>query len=244
LGITSWRRLEERSREELALGYLAGGAQPDHWTLNDFRRRHQRGLNDLFTQVVEVARSLGMGKWGHVAIDTTRVAANASRQRVDGEKSLRRERARIRRPIRHWQQACEATDPDEAPGREVAAQHREALQPRLEAIPQRLQELQKSGLKQRSRTDPHSRFVKSGGKFIRGYTVGVAASEDHLIVAQQVGQETSDNRLLLPLVEGVKKECGDWPEQVSAHSAFYSDENLIGLERRQIDGYVPDPNTA
>ena len=86
--------------------------------------------------------------------------------------------------------------------------------------------------------------MKSGDKFIRGYTVGVAASEDHLIVAHRGGQETSDQRLLLPLVDGVRKQCGGWPEQVSADSAFYSDENLIGLERRQIDGYLPDPNTA
>jgi hypothetical protein len=49
-----------------------------------------------------------MGKLGHVAIDTTRVAANASRHRVDSVEKLRQ--------IRHWQQACDRTDPDEAPG--------------------------------------------------------------------------------------------------------------------------------
>src|SRR6202035_2885027 len=62
LGVTSARRLEQRIREDLAFRYLAGGATPDHWTLNDFRRRHARGLNDIFTQVVELARSLGLGK--------------------------------------------------------------------------------------------------------------------------------------------------------------------------------------
>ena len=244
LGMTSSRRLEERVREDLAFRYLAGGAQPDYWTLNEFRRRHRRGLNDVFTQVVEAARELGMGKLGHVAIDTTRVAANASRQRVDSVKKLRRERAKIRRQIRHWQQACDATDPNEAPGTKVAEQHLQALEQRLEGIPQRLKDLKKTGLPQVSRTDPDSRFLKSGGKFTLGYTVAVATSEDHLIVAQQVGQETSDNGLLLPLVDGVMKRCGAWPERVSADSGFYSDENLIGLETRQIDGYVPDPNTA
>src|SRR5207245_9477035 len=58
LGITSARRLEQRVREDLAFRYLAAGAAPDFWTLNDFRRRHGRALNDLFTQVVELARSL------------------------------------------------------------------------------------------------------------------------------------------------------------------------------------------
>jgi transposase len=56
LGITSSRRLEERIKEDLAFRYLAGGAQPDYWALNDFRRRHGRAMNDVFTQVVELAR--------------------------------------------------------------------------------------------------------------------------------------------------------------------------------------------
>jgi transposase len=61
LGVTSSRRLEQRIREDLAFRYLAGGAQPDFWTLNAFRRRHPKALNDLFTQVVELARGAAAG---------------------------------------------------------------------------------------------------------------------------------------------------------------------------------------
>jgi transposase len=89
LGVTSSRRLEQRIREDLAFRYLAGGAAPDHWTLNAFRRRHGRGLNDLFTRVVELARASGLGRLGHVAIDSTRIAANASRNRLNTEQALR-----------------------------------------------------------------------------------------------------------------------------------------------------------
>ena len=77
LGVTSSRRQEQRIREDLAFRYLAGGAQPDYWALNEFRKRHGRAMNNTFTQVVELARSLGMGKLGQVAIDSTRIAANA-----------------------------------------------------------------------------------------------------------------------------------------------------------------------
>jgi len=80
-GIRSSRLLEQRVRENLAFRYLAAGEQPDHWTLNEFRRRHPKGLNDLFTQVVEQARRAGLMRLGHVAIDSMRVKANASRQR-------------------------------------------------------------------------------------------------------------------------------------------------------------------
>jgi transposase len=190
LGVTSSRRLEQRVREDLAFRYLAGGAEPDFWTLNDFRRGHRRALNDVFTQVVEAARRLGMGKLGHVAIETTRVAANASRHRVDSLEKLRQERAQIRRQIRRWQQACDATDPNETPGTQVAAKHLQALEERLEGIPRRLQALKKTGLAKLSRTDPDSRFLKEGRGFTLGYTVAMAVTEDHLIVEQRVGQET------------------------------------------------------
>jgi transposase len=244
LGITSSRRLEQRIKEDLAFRYLAGGTAPDYWTLNDFRRRHRRALNDVFTQVVELARGMGMGKLGHVAIDTTRVAANASRHRVDTVKKLREERAKVRRQIRHWQQACDATDPDEAPGMQVAEPVVRALAERLQEIPQRLQELRKTGRARHSRTDPDSRFLKQTRGFTLGYTVAMAMTEDHVIVEQRTGQESSDNELLLPMVEGVKQRCGEWPQQVSGDSGFYSDENLEGLEARGIDGYVPDPYAA
>jgi transposase len=244
LGVTSSRRLEQRVREDLAFRYLAGGGEPDFWTLNDFRRRQGRALNDVFTQVVELARSLGMGRLGHVAIDSTRVGANASKHGVESETKLRAERAKIRRQIRRWQGACEASATEEAPGTKVKSEHLQGLEERLKEIPGRLQALRKTGRKQVSRTDPDSRFLKEGRTFTLGYTVVVAASEDHLIVEQQVSQEASDNALLLPGVDGVKARCGAWPEQVSADSGFFSGANLIGLESRQIDGYVPDPYEA
>jgi transposase len=244
LGVTSARRLEQRVREDLAFRYLAGGAEPDFWTLNDFRRRHRRALNDVFTQVVEAARRWGMGKLGHVAIDTTRVAANASRHRVDSVEKLRAERAKIRRQIRRWQQACDAADPDEAPGTQVAAEHRRALEERLKEIPRRLQALKKTGLERLSRTDPDSRFLKQGRGFTLGYTVAMAVTEDHLIVEQRVGQESSDQELLLPVADRAMERCGEWPEKLSGDSGFYSDDNLVGLETRGIEGYLPDPYEA
>ena len=182
LGVTASRRLEQRIREDLAFRYLAGGAAPDHWTLNDFRRRHAKGLNDLFTQVVELARASGMGRLGHVAIDSTRIAANASRDRIDTEQALRHARVRIRREIRRWQKQCDAEDPNEGAGNEVSREALARWEQQGEEIPARLERLQKSGLKKISRTDPDSRFLRQRDGFTLGYTGTLAVSEDHLIV--------------------------------------------------------------
>jgi IS5 family transposase len=69
-------------------------------------------------------------------------------------------------------------------------------------------------------------------------------SEDHVIVAQQVGQASTDNGLLVPLVEQVGSPGGKRPGQVSADSGFFSNENLQAMEDRGIDAYVPDYNMA
>jgi transposase len=111
IGLTSARRLEQRVREDLGFRYLAGGAQPDFWALNAFRRCHPCGLNDAFVQVLEMAQRLGLARLGSVAIDSTRVKANASPDRIEKIEPQRQERARKRRQIRRWQQACDTDDP-------------------------------------------------------------------------------------------------------------------------------------
>ena len=232
LGVTSARRLEQRVREELAFRYLAAGAGPDFWTLNQFRTRHARALNDLFTQVVELARSLGMGRLGHVAMDSTRVAANASRDRVETVAKLRAERAKIRRQIRRWQKQCDAQSCEEAAGRQLSGKQMAALEKRLEEIPRCLERLRKSGLKRRSETDPDSRFLRDRKGFTLGYTAEVAVSEDHLIVEQRVGQNATDNATLVPLVETVERRCRERPQKVSAAAVYLSHIIRRGVSMR------------
>jgi transposase len=241
LGVTSGRRLEQRIREDLAFRYLAGGATPDNWALSAFRRRHGRGINDVFTQVLEVAQKFGLVRLGHVAIDSTRVRGAASRDRIDTETKLRRERARLRRQIRRWQKACQDEDPDENAGMQAPVQE---LERRLETIPGRLQRLRKSGLRQISRTDPESRFLRSREGWQLGYSAELAVSEDHLIVAQRVTQNASDNASLLPLVDEASRQCRGKPQRVSADTGFFSLQNLHGLQERKIEGYVPDANLS
>ena len=244
LGVTSSRRLEQRVREDLAFRYLAGGAQPDFWALNEFRKRHGRAVNDAFTQIVELARSLGMGRLGHVAIDSTALAANASLGRMESETKLRAERAQIRRSIRNWQRHCDSDDPNEAPGTELTPETVQGLQERLAEIPRRLERLRKAGVKRLSKTDADSRVLRARQGFLVGYRVTVAVSEDHLIVAQRVGQERADNGLLVPLAEAVEQQCRERPQRVLADAGFFSVENLEKLSQQGLDVYVPDSHLA
>jgi transposase len=241
LGVTSARQVERRLVEDLAFRYLAGGARIDNWALSAFRRRHGRALNDAFTQVLEWAQWRGMVKLGRTVIDSTRVAANASKDRVDSEQALRDTRARLRRQVRAWQKAADKDDAEPG-GLEVAIGE---LDKALSEMPRRLERLKKSGLKKLSRTDEEARFLRQrGDKFVLGYSAEIAVSDDHPIVAQRVTQNATDNASLAPMVDQVEQRCGAPPGAVLADSGFFSIDNLEQMEQRNIDAYVPDSNMA
>jgi transposase len=237
LGLTSSRRLEQRIREDLGFRLLAGNWKPDFWTWNQFRRRHRKALNDVFTQVLEAARRLGMGRLGQVAIDSTRVEACASPDRAQTLEQLRRERARLRQRIRRWQKQCDRDDQEPA-GSQAALPGE--WQQRLDQIPPQMQQLRKSGRKRGSRTDPESRYLRRRGGFCLGYTAEVAVSDDHLIVAQRVHQATNDNASLAAMTEAMERECGERPEAVLADCGYYAMDQIQAVEALGIAVCVPD----
>ena len=207
----------------MAFRYLAAGERIDNWALSAFRRRHGRALNDAFTQVLEWAQQQGMVKLGRVAIDSTRIAANASRDRVDSEQALRDTRAQLRRQVRTWQKAADRDD-QEPGGLEVAIGE---LNKALAEMPRRMERLEKSGLKKLSRTDEDARFLRQrGDQFVLGYSAEITVSDDHLIVAQRVTQNVTDNGSLVPMLDQTEQRCGAPPGAVLADSGFFSIDNL------------------
>jgi transposase len=241
LGITSARRLEQRIREDLGLRYLAGGSKPDNWALSAFRRRHARGLNDVFTQVLEMAGGMKLTRLGQVAVDSSRIQAAASRNRLETEERLRQERSKLRRAIRKWQKQCDEEDPNEGAGSQAVV---EKLKEQLAEMPRRLEKLRKSGLKRMSQTDPDARFLRERGGFVMGYTGEIAVNQKHLIVAQRVTQNTTDNDSLNPMIKEAERQTGKVTEQALADSGFFSLDNIDRLEQRGVDVYLPDSNLA
>src|SRR5579862_544391 len=170
LQVHSTRRLEQRIGEDLAMRYLSGGLRPDHKTLSEFLRRHRRGINDVFTQVLGMARKAGLAQLGHVAIDSSRIAANAARSSVVQQ---RHQRARDRLQVRRYQQKASQPDGDENGGVVLDAQQQQALSSQLEAGTT-LAPLPRPKLTQRSTTDPDSRFLRARDGWVLGYTADLA----------------------------------------------------------------------
>ena len=92
---------------------------------------------------------------------------------------------------------------------------------------------------QKNFTDPQSRIMKSKDGFVQAYNAQAAVdAEAQIIVAQDVTQSGSDCAHLLPMIDAVEANLGRRPEQVSADAGYCSEDNLAGLEDRNIDGYV------
>lgn len=95
IGVTSSRKLEKKTTEDVAFRVLSGDQHPDHDSIASFRKRHLRSLGGLFVQVLVLCQKAGLVKLGHIAIDGTKVGANASKHKAmsygrmtDAEKKL------------------------------------------------------------------------------------------------------------------------------------------------------------
>jgi hypothetical protein len=81
-GVASSRRIERATDEDVAFRYLAADQHPDHDTIADFRKEHLANLAQLFVQVLKLCQQAGLVKLGHVALDGTKVKANASKHKA------------------------------------------------------------------------------------------------------------------------------------------------------------------
>ena len=113
VGVFSSRRLEKRLSEDMAFRVLAAGNEPDFRTISEFRRIHLKALEGLFVQVLQLALKLGAMKLGRVAIDGTKIKANASKHKAMSYERMLREEQRLREEVKQLLAEAEQTDKDE-----------------------------------------------------------------------------------------------------------------------------------
>jgi transposase len=93
VGLPSSRKIEKTCWEDAAFRVLTGNQQPDQSRIADFRRRHLDALAGLFIQVLRLCQKAGLVSFGHVALDGTKVRANASKRKaMSHERMLKSER--------------------------------------------------------------------------------------------------------------------------------------------------------
>ena len=262
VGVFSSRKLQKRLQEDVGFRVLAAGNQPDFRTLSDFRKLHLTTLQGLFEQVLQMALEIGAVKVGRVAIDGSKVKANASKHKAMSYGRMKEDQKRLKQEVHKLLDEAERVDAEEdarygdRSGEELPAE----LQRREERL--RRIRLAKRALEERAReqaaaqgqdpaevkpeekaqynfTDPESRIMKGPEGFVQGYNAQVAVeAETQLIVGQAVTQAANDKQQLIPMLEQVEQQSGQKPEEVLADSGYASEANLQAAKDRDVEVYV------
>ena len=112
-GVYSSRRLERACEERLDFLAVTAMNRPDHRTICEFRRRHLASLSDLFVQVLKLCQVAGLVRLGHVALDGTKIAANASKHKAMSYGRMKKAEAELKAEVEAWLAAAEAADAEE-----------------------------------------------------------------------------------------------------------------------------------
>ena len=113
VGTVSSRKIERACYENLAFRVLTGNQQPDHSRISDFRRRNLDALKGLFVQILRLCQKAGMVSLGHVALDGTKVKANASKHKAMSHERMLRAEKQLAQEINALMRKAEILDAQE-----------------------------------------------------------------------------------------------------------------------------------
>jgi transposase len=113
MGRPSSRKIELATYEDVAYRVIAGDQHPDHDTISDFRQQHLKALSGLFVQVLLLCQQAGLVKLGHVAIDGTKVKANASKHKAMSYKRMCETEEKLEKEVEALLQEAQQVDADE-----------------------------------------------------------------------------------------------------------------------------------
>ncbi len=113
VGVFSSRKIEKATFDDVAFRVLAAGEHPHFTSINEFRARHREALGKLFDQLLQECMSAGLVKLGHVAIDGTKMKANASKHKAMSYERMNKDEKRLKAEIEAYFDLAEKTDAEE-----------------------------------------------------------------------------------------------------------------------------------
>ena len=110
VGMPSSRKIEQATYHSIPFRVLTANQQPDHDTIADFRKRHLKTLAGLFVQVLRLCQKAGLVKFGHIALDGTKVKANASKHKAMSYGRMEKKAAELKKEVEHLLTQAEQAD--------------------------------------------------------------------------------------------------------------------------------------
>jgi hypothetical protein len=221
--VFSSRKIATKLHEDVAFRVLGAGNFAKHRTLCDFRALHLKELSELFVQVVRLARECGLVKLGTIAVDGTKLKANASRHKAMSYKRMREEQARLEGEIRALLEKARRTDEKEAqePQLDIPAEleRREERLKMIQAARERLEARQAEEDRARGRgpgDERRPRHPDGTPKRGKGYKREFGVPED----SAQEGFTDPDSRIM-------KRASGGFDQCYNAQTAVDAQAQII-----------------
>src|SRR5437762_2731681 len=209
-GLRSSRKIERATYRDVAIRVLAGDQHPDHDSIAAFRQRHLPALAGLFVQGLRLCQAAGLVKLGHVALDGTKVQANASKHKAMSYARMNESEHQLEREVRALLDQAAQAQP--APGAQYNF----------------------TDPASRIMLDGASK------SWVQAYNAqAVVDAQAQVIVACTVTQEATDVQQFVPLLTQVQTNTGQRPSIVTADAGYFSEANLTAAAVEGIDCYVP-----
>jgi transposase len=232
-GVRSARKLEGACRDQLPYLWLTGWQRPDHNTLWRFYQAHRAGMRRLLTGTVQTAVQLGLVDLAVQAVDGTKLAGNAARERTYDAAGLERLLARTETAITELE-AQNTTSDDGAPPRLPPALHtKQTLAERVRTARAALQ-AEAAGPRV-NLTDGDAVLLKTRHGFVAGYNgqamvaplvPAVAGTTGLLITAAEVTTEANDSQQLRPLMAAAAANLGQVAAVTLADGSYATAANV------------------
>lgn len=264
--VTSSRDIEKACVENIAFRYLSGNTQPDHGTLNLFRKNHLPGLKDLFSQIVMLCDRLNLIDPSEVSIDGTKAKACASKGNLYTQERIDKIREKIGKDLeeaikldeeedkkfgdrRGYDQLPDSLSTPELRKKAIAEAKRKLeklkqAEGRIKAKQEQCRDKEEKDLKKNSAsnlTDPDANLMKMKDKsYQMGYNIQLSSS-NQVITAYEVTDNAADTGQLKTMIEETESMTGQPVKKVKADAAYFTKAEILYLDNRSIDGYIPDP---
>lgn len=265
--IRSSRQLECGTYNRLDLIWLMQNQHPDHSTIAEFVKKHGKRLRGLFRDGLRVLLRAGLVKLEHLAIDGTKIEADAGRNSVRKKASIEVELARLDAQINALEKEWKENEARESslfgadapwspkssgkPPQELARAKRkqDRLQNAIQEIARRQAESCASDKPAKpiaSVADPCSRVMPDKeGRTKPNYHAQLGVDTEHgAIVAQGVSDAADDSGQMTPMLEQAAEACERLPAQTSADSQYNTGPELAWLEKNDVVGHLPDNGTS